>query len=70
MKTITINTERELKKFVAENRSKITAINGVNFRPMYPILEVTNRSASYYDVESQGNRYLTAPFILSVSQSS
>lgn len=61
-KQLEIKTERELKLFVAKNRTSITRINGVEFGNVYPILEVSNNYASYYDVESQGNKFLHAPF--------
>lgn len=70
MKTLTVNTEIELKKFINENRSKITSINGVEFRSLYPMLEVTNKHASYYDVESQSNKFLIAPFIVILNKPS
>lgn len=66
MKTITINTEKELKKFVSNNRKDITNINGVNLSTIYPILEVTNRHVSYYNVTSQANISLFAPFVLNI----
>lgn len=62
MTTIVINTERELKVFVSKNRKNITKINGVQFNEMYPMMDITNKHASYYDVESQGNKFLYAPF--------
>ena len=60
----TINTTIELKAFVKDNRKSITNINGVEFNSIYPMLEVTNQYASYYDVESQSNKYINAPFII------
>lgn len=62
MATTVINTERELKDFVSKNRKNITNINGLQFNEMYPMMDVTNKHASYYDVESQGNKFLYAPF--------
>jgi len=62
MRTITINTERELKQLIKESRSLITNINGVKFTELYPMLEVTNSHASYYDVNSQSNKFLSSPF--------
>jgi len=62
MTTTVINTEKELKDFVSKNRKNITNINGVQFGEFYPMMEVTNKHASYYDVESQGNKFLYAPF--------
>lgn len=62
MKTSVINTEKELKAFVNENRKNITNINGVEFGELYPMMEVSNKHATYYDVETQGNEFLYAPF--------
>lgn len=62
MTTTVINTERELKGFISKNRKNITNINGVQFGEMYPMLEVTNKHASYYDVQSQANKFINAPF--------
>jgi len=62
MKNLTINTNQELKKFVLENRKNITEINGVKFNPIYPMISVTNKHASYYDVELQGEKFLLPPF--------
>ena len=62
MKTLVINTEKELKAFVNENRKNITNINGVEFGELYPMMEVSNKHATYYDVETQGNKFLYAPF--------
>lgn len=67
MNTIVIKSEIQLKAFVNQNRENITNINGVEFKSIYPILTVTNKNASYYDVESQGNKFLTAPFTLQVN---
>lgn len=62
MATTVINTEKELKDFVSKNRKNITNINGVQFGEIYPMMDVTNKHASYYGVESQGNKFLYAPF--------
>jgi hypothetical protein len=62
MITIVINTERELKDLVSKNRKNITNINGVQFGELYPMMEVSNKHASYYDVETQENKFLFAPF--------
>lgn len=62
MNTAVIKTEKELKYFVSKNRKNITNINDVQFGELYPMLEVTNRHASFYDVETQGNKFLCAPF--------
>ena len=66
MATLKFNTAKELKKFVSENRKEITNINGVDFNEMYPMLEVSNKHASYYNVEEQGNSGLYAPFTVIV----
>ena len=63
MKTkIIISTEKELKVFVNENRANIMNINNINFNKLYPLIEVSNKHASYYNVESQENKFLHAPF--------
>ena len=66
MKTLEFNTARELKKFSKNKRKLIKNINGVEFREMYPILEVSNNYASYYNVEGQCNSWLYAPFKVTV----
>jgi len=66
MKNLEITTAKELKKFVAENRKNITNINGVEFGKMYPMLDVSNKHASYYNVEEQGNSGLYAPFKITI----
>lgn len=62
MKTLVINTEKELKAFVNENRKNITNINGVEFGELYPMMDISNKHATYYDVETQGNKFLYSPF--------
>ena len=62
MKTIVINTEIELKSFVTKNRKNITSINGVKFSGLYPILEISRKHATYYNVENQCNEILHSPF--------
>jgi len=57
-----INTEKELKVFVDKHRANIIEINGVKFGKLYPMLEVTNKHAQYYDTDSQGYKSLSAPF--------
>lgn len=57
-----IKTTRELKALVATSRQQITAINGVPFGEIYPLLSVTNRFAWYYDPAKQGNVFLYAPY--------
>ena len=64
METTVINIERELKDFISQNRKNITNINGVQFGEMYPIIDVTNKHTSYYDVESQEYKFLYAPFTI------
>ena len=68
MKTTVINTERELKYFLSKNRKIVTNINGVKFEENYPIIEVTNKHASYYYVESQGNKFLYPPFNIELTK--
>lgn len=67
MTTIILKTEKELKSFVNENRKNIVNINGVEFNKLYPMLEVTNKNASYYDVEKQSNKFLYSPFNISIN---
>jgi hypothetical protein len=62
MKTIVINTEKELKSFVKENRKNITNINGIECNELYPMLDISNKHAMYYDVKSQENKIISAPF--------
>ncbi len=57
-----IKNTKELKKFVSTNRRDITNINGIKFTEIYPMLEVSNSNAFYYDVESQGYKLLKTPF--------
>ena len=67
MKTMRINSEQGLKAVVEQSREAIREINGVQFGAIYPLLHVTNKHASYYDVESQGDRLLNAPFIVTLN---
>jgi hypothetical protein len=60
----TINTAKELKAFVKKHREIITDINGVSFGKMYPILDVSNSHATYYDPTEQGNKFLLPPFVV------
>ena len=62
MKNITITTAKELKALVTTNRANIAAINGIQFGTMYPLINCSNKHASYYDVDTQGNKFLTSPF--------
>lgn len=64
MKTITINSAKELKSI---NRQSITAINGVQFGSQYPMLEITNQHVSYYDTKTQSGQYIAAPFTVAVN---
>lgn len=66
MTTLTINSHSELKSLINSNRANITAINDISFNERYPMLEVSNKHASYYDVQSQGNKYINAPFSVTV----
>lgn len=66
MKNLTIKTAKDLKKI---KRSNITNINGIEFGEKYPILEITNAYASYYDVEKQSNTLLIAPFTVTIKES-
>ena len=61
METKILKTARELKKI---KRKSIVNINGIEFGELYPILEVTNKHVSYYDVNEQGNKFINAPFIV------
>ena len=66
MKTLKIETARELKSLIEKNRKGITNINGVEFGELYPLLEASNRYANYYNVDKQENEYLSAPFIVKI----
>lgn len=66
--SLVFETEKELKLFIQENREKVTKINDVEFGELYPILEVSNKHASYYDVESQGSKFLYAPFKVTIKK--
>ena len=66
MKNLTINTALELREFVKENRTEMTSINGVELSEMYPMLSVTGKHASYYNVERQGNTTLRTPFQVTI----
>jgi len=58
----TLKTQKELKVLVKKNRKNIKNINGVEFSELYPILRATNKHTTYYDVDSQENKFLFAPF--------
>jgi len=68
VENIEITTEKGLKKFVAENRKNITNINDVEFREYHPMLTLSNKHASYYSVEEDGNIFLYAPFKITVKK--
>lgn len=61
MKTTILNTAKELKSI---KRNSIININGIEFGELYPMLEVTNKHVSYYDVNEQGNKFILPPFIV------
>lgn len=63
MKTTKIETPRDLKKIA---RSAIASINGIYFSELYPMLTITNKHVSYYNVAEQGNTYLSAPFTVTL----
>ena len=69
MKTIIFNSEQELKescKITLANGqqyydfSKIKSINGYTFRSLSP--DITNKSVSVYDAESQNTKHFYSPF--------
>lgn len=62
METTLIKSEKELKSFLNENRKNVTNINGIEFTELYPMLSISNKNASYYDVELQENKFLYRPF--------
>lgn len=68
MNATLINTAKELKDFVKKNRKGITNINGIQFGEVYPILEVSNRNAFYYDVNAQESKLLLAPFKIEIKK--
>ena len=59
MKTTNVQSARDLKNI---ERKNITKINGVGFNENYPMLTISNKNVSYYDVDSQGDLFLNAPF--------
>ena len=63
MKTINVQSARDLKKI---DRKNITKINGVGFNENYPMLTISNKNVSYYDVDSQGDLFLNAPFEVTI----
>lgn len=65
MTTLRLNTARELKKITKNNIENIVSINGVDFNSMYPLLEVSNKHASYFKNNKYNNLY--APFIVSIN---
>jgi hypothetical protein len=64
--TITLSTNQQFSAFIKVNRKNVTNINGVEFNEIYPMIEATSKHATYYDVESQGNKFLNAPFVIQV----
>lgn len=61
METTILNAAKELKSI---KRESITNINGIEFTENYPMLEVSNKHVSYYDVESQRSKSIFAPFTI------
>ena len=66
MKTIKIETEKELKSFVEQYRKDILRINKVEFTELYPILELSNKNSRYYNVEKQEYSFLYPPFEVTI----
>jgi len=64
--TITLSTNQLFSAFIKVNRKNVTNINGVEFNEIYPMIEATSNHVTYYDVESQENKFLTAPFVIQV----
>lgn len=63
MKTILLNTAKEVKKI---KRASITNINGVAFNEMYPMLDVSNQHVSYYSVEKQRTVSFFPPYQITI----
>ena len=63
MKTQIIKTAKSLKGI---ERKLITEINDVKFGEIYPMLEISNKHASYYNVEKQENTPLFTPFTVTL----
>ena len=61
METKILKTAKELKSI---ERKSIVNINGIEFGELYPLLELTNKHVSYYDVNEQGSKFINAPFIV------
>lgn len=59
--SVMLNTAKELK---AIERKSIVNINGIEFGEIYPMLDITNKHVSYYDVNEQGNKFIHAPFLV------
>ena len=68
MKATVINTPKELKNFVQKIRKYITNINDVQFNETYPMMEISNNHALYYDAEKQGYKPLYAPFKIEICE--
>ena len=62
METLEFKNEVELKRFVSKNRKIIKSINGLDVSGIYPMLSITNKNVSYYDVDLQRDKSLFAPF--------
>ena len=63
MKTTVLQTAKELKAFLPENRKNITEINGIECNEMYPIIEASNKHASYY---KESTHLLRPPFVIKI----
>jgi len=64
---MTITTSKKLKELLLSNRNSIATINGIGIGEVYPILQVTNKHASYYDVSAQEYKLLIAPYTITIS---
>lgn len=53
------NNAKNLKKY---NRKDIVQINTIKFTELYPILDITNRSISYYNVKEQRDELIYSPY--------
>ena len=66
MKTIKIETEKELKSFVEKYRKDILGINEVEFTELYPMLELSNKHSRYYNIEKQEYSFIYPPFEVTI----
>ena len=64
MATITINTEKEFKKLFNSNRKNISKINDLEVGDTYPLFDISNKHARYYDVDAQEYKFIYPPFII------